>query len=50
MELAESRGFVTGVAEGIRKIGASAETMRREEEEENGQDMDDDLSDDDMGL
>lgn len=50
MELAESRGFVAGVTEGIRKIGASAETMRREEEEENGQDMDDDLSDDDMGL
>ncbi|KAH6608543.1 DNA replication complex GINS protein PSF2 [Trichoderma cornu-damae] len=49
MELAESRGFVTGVAEGIRKIGASAETMRREEEEENGQDVDDE-SDDDMGL
>ncbi|KAL6690013.1 hypothetical protein J3F84DRAFT_222241 [Trichoderma pleuroticola] len=49
MELAESRGFVASVAEGVRKIGASAETMRREEEEEHGQDMDDD-SDDDMGL
>jgi GINS complex subunit 2 len=49
MELSESRGFVSGVAEGIRKIGASAETMRREEDEENGQDMDDE-SDDDMGL
>ncbi|KAH0491149.1 hypothetical protein TgHK011_002591 [Trichoderma gracile] len=50
MELAESRGFVVGVAEGVRKIGASAETMRRDEEEEHGHDMDEDLSDDDMGL
>ncbi|KAI5868364.1 GINS complex protein-domain-containing protein [Durotheca rogersii] len=34
MELAESRGFVLGVVEGVRKIGASAEASRREEEEE----------------
>ncbi|KAK5987964.1 DNA replication complex GINS protein PSF2 [Cladobotryum mycophilum] len=51
MELAESRGFVTGVVEGVRKIGASTEAARREEEEERGgQDMDDEPSDDDMGL
>ena len=51
MELAESRGFVTGVVEGVRKIGASIEAARREEEEERGgQDMDDEPSDDDMGL
>ncbi|ODA77915.1 hypothetical protein RJ55_06518 [Drechmeria coniospora] len=52
MELAESRGFVTGVVEGVRKIGASAEAARREEEEEGGgRDDDDDApSDDDMGL
>ncbi|OAA48398.1 DNA replication complex GINS protein psf2 [Metarhizium rileyi] len=49
MELAESRGFVTGVVEGVRKIGASAETVRREEEETGG-DEDDEHSDDDMGL
>ncbi|KAK0391334.1 hypothetical protein NLU13_0835 [Sarocladium strictum] len=49
MELAESRGFVTGVVEGVRKLGASAEAARREEEEAGGQD-DDEASDDDMGL
>ncbi|KAG5912618.1 DNA replication protein psf2, partial [Claviceps sorghi] len=38
MELAESRGFVTGVVEGVRKIGASAEAGRREEEERAGVD------------
>lgn len=52
MELAESRGLVTGVVEGVRKIGASAEAARREEEEERGDDddMDGEPSDDDMGL
>ncbi|KND92970.1 DNA replication complex GINS protein PSF2 [Tolypocladium ophioglossoides CBS 100239] len=49
MELAESRGFVTGVVEGVRKIGASAEAVRREEEQRGGRD-DDEPSDDDMGL
>ena len=51
MELAESRSFVTGVVEGVRKLGASAEAMRREEEEHRGGDDDDDEpSDDNMGL
>jgi len=51
MELAESRGFVVGVVEGVRKIGSSAEAVRREEEEERGgRDDDDEPSDDDMGL
>lgn len=52
MELAESRGFVTAVVEGVRKLGASAETTRREEEEEEGggAGADEDGSDDDMGL
>ncbi|PNY18162.1 DNA replication complex GINS protein PSF2, partial [Tolypocladium capitatum] len=50
MELAESRGFVTGVVDGVRKIGASAEAVRREEEEERRDGDDDDPSDDDMGL
>lgn len=36
MELAESRGFVLGVVEGVRKLGASAEAGRREEEEAGG--------------
>ncbi|GJN76671.1 DNA replication protein psf2 [Purpureocillium lilacinum] len=51
MELAESRGFVVGVVEGVRKIGSSAEAVRREDEEERGgRDDDDEPSDDDMGL
>jgi GINS complex subunit 2 len=49
MELAESRGFVVGVVEGVRKISASAEATRREEEEESGG-RDDDESDEDMGI
>ncbi|KAK0715098.1 GINS complex protein-domain-containing protein [Lasiosphaeris hirsuta] len=50
MELAESRGFVLGVVDGVRKIGASAEATRREEEEAGGGRHDDDESDDDMGI
>ncbi|CAJ2514212.1 Uu.00g023310.m01.CDS01 [Anthostomella pinea] len=34
MELAESRGFVLGIVDGVRKLGASVEASRREEEEE----------------
>ncbi|KPM40022.1 DNA replication complex GINS protein PSF2 [Neonectria ditissima] len=50
MELAESRGFVTDVIEGLRKIGASTEVTRREEEA-NGEDgADDGESDEEMGL
>ncbi|KAK0620130.1 DNA replication complex GINS protein PSF2 [Immersiella caudata] len=52
MELAESRGFVLGVVDGVRKLGASAEATRREEEEAGGGQgaSDDDESDEDMGL
>ncbi|KAG9259146.1 uncharacterized protein F5Z01DRAFT_27120 [Emericellopsis atlantica] len=52
MELAESRGLISGVIEGVRKIGASAELSRREEEEQRGDaDMDNEASDDDgMGF
>ncbi|KFA77933.1 hypothetical protein S40288_02538 [Stachybotrys chartarum IBT 40288] len=51
MELAESRGFVTGVVEGVRKIGASAEVARRDEELRGDRDADDDdASDEDMGF
>jgi len=51
MELAESRGFVLGVVDGVRKLGASAEATRREEEEMGGGGEDgDDESDEDMGL
>lgn len=39
MEVAEGRGFIGGVVDGLRKIGASREQARRErerEEAENG--------------
>lgn len=36
MELAESRGFMLGVVDGVRQIGTSMETTRREEEEAGG--------------
>ncbi|KAL2114710.1 hypothetical protein VUR80DRAFT_20 [Thermomyces stellatus] len=36
MELAENRGFVLGVVEGVRKLGGSAEASRREEEAAGG--------------
>lgn len=50
MELAENRGFVLGVVDGVRKLGASAEATRREDEEEGGDDAEYEESDDDMGL
>ena len=50
MEVAEGRAFISGVVDGLRKIGASKEMSRREreaEERENGisgdQDEDDDM-------
>lgn len=36
MELAESRNFVIGLVEGVRKIGASSEAARREDDEDEG--------------
>ncbi|KAH6672720.1 hypothetical protein F5X68DRAFT_174976 [Plectosphaerella plurivora] len=48
MELAESRGFIIGVIEGVRRIGASSEANRREEEEGRNDNDDDDDMDDDM--
>ncbi|OTB06485.1 hypothetical protein M426DRAFT_318895 [Hypoxylon sp. CI-4A] len=51
MELAETRGFVLSVVEGVRKLGASAEASRREDEEErarNGEGGAD--SDEEMGF
>jgi len=47
MEVSECRGFIGGVVDGLRKIGASREQMRRENEAEGdrkgyaGQDDDD---------
>lgn len=60
MELAENRGFVLGVVDGVRRIGASTEATRREEEENGGGggrgysagrgDEDGEDSDEDMGI
>ena len=51
MELAETRSFVAGVVDGVRRLGASAEAARREKEEAGGgQDGDEESDDDDMGL
>ncbi|KAI1853370.1 hypothetical protein JX266_002076 [Neoarthrinium moseri] len=50
MELAESRGFVQGVVDGVRKIGASVEQARREDEERGYGDEGADESDDEMGF
>ncbi|KAH7150514.1 GINS complex protein-domain-containing protein [Dactylonectria estremocensis] len=51
MELSESRGFVTGVLEGLRKVGASTEASRREKEANGGAGGDyDEESDEEMGL
>lgn len=50
IELAESRGFVLGVVEGVRKLGASAEAGRREEEEAGGGGEHGDGSDEEMEL
>lgn len=36
MEVCEGRGFIVGVMDGMRKIGASREAGRREREEEGG--------------
>lgn len=49
MEISESRGFITGVMDGLRKVDASREQERRdrdEEERENARDNDDE--DDEM--
>lgn len=45
MELAENRGFVLGVVEGVRKLGASAEASRREEAEgrDDGEESDEEM-------
>ncbi|KXX75848.1 DNA replication complex GINS protein PSF2 [Madurella mycetomatis] len=50
IELAESRGFVLGVVDGVRKIGAGAEAARREREEEMGGGEGFDGSDEEMGI
>jgi GINS complex subunit 2 len=48
LEVAEGRGFIVGVMDGLRRIGASREAARREREEEGAGDEGDE--DDDMEL
>jgi len=50
MEVSESRGFMTGVVDGLRKLDASREQERREREEEEreNQRYNDDDDDEDM--
>lgn len=53
IEVAEARGIVTGVVDGLRRLGMSREVARREREEEaeDGGDLESDGDeDDDMGL
>lgn len=37
MEIGEGRGFITGVVDGLRKLGASREQARKEREAEEGE-------------
>ncbi|ESZ90903.1 hypothetical protein SBOR_8710 [Sclerotinia borealis F-4128] len=51
MEVSEGRGFITGVMDGLRKLGASREVSRREKEQEGaGGRGDGDSEDEDMEL
>ena len=51
LELAEGRGFIVGVMDGLRKLGASRETARRKrEEEEGGAGVGSEGEDEDMGF
>ncbi|QSZ32534.1 hypothetical protein DSL72_002112 [Monilinia vaccinii-corymbosi] len=51
MEVSEGRGFITGVMDGLRKLGASREVSRREKEQEGaGSEGDGDSGDEDMEL
>lgn len=51
MEVSEGRGFITGVMDGLRKLGASREISRREKEQEGaGSEADGNSEDEDMEL
>lgn len=43
MEVCEGRGFIVGVMDGMRKIGASKEAERRQREDEDGGDSEDEM-------
>lgn len=48
MEVAEGRGFIVGVMDGLRKLGASREVARRERDELAGEG--EGSEDEEMGL
>jgi GINS complex subunit 2 len=48
MEVAEGRQFIVGVMDGLRKLGASRETARREREEDEGGGAGGDSGDEEM--
>ncbi|KAJ4357654.1 DNA replication protein psf2 [Didymosphaeria variabile] len=50
MELGEARSFITGVVDGLRKIGKSREEARRERERENGYSPSQNYEDDEMDM
>lgn len=51
MEVSESRGLITGLIDGLRKIGASREQSRREREEEDRENRQyDEDEDEDMAV
>ena len=50
MEIGESRGFIIGVIEGLRKIGASKEQARKEREAEEGENGYPGRDEDDDGM
>ena len=50
MELGEARSFVTGVIDGLRKIGKSQEEARKERDREAGYSPSQDYDDDEMEL
>lgn len=47
MEVSEGRGFITGVVDGLRKLGASREQARKDREAEEGNDGDGGVGDED---
>ena len=50
MEVSESRSFITGVVDGLRKIGMSREQARREREEEEREARGGGVSDEDEDM
>lgn len=50
MEVGEARSFITGVVDGLRKIGKSQEEARRERERERGYSPSQDYDNDEMDM